>query len=554
MTVIPRIPLDEARSMEDIMSAILADRGLKNEKEIDTFLHPPAPTLDYLIKNAGIPEKSLKKMAQLVGDAMKRGEDILVFGDYDADGVTATTVMWRTLSSMAQATSARVLPFIPDRVRHGYGLSEAAVQEIEDGTAWKGTAHEDFAPKLVITVDNGIVANSAVSLLKGKGVTVVITDHHLPEKIAPPADCIVHTTTTSGAGIAWIVTMYLDHESFVAKSLIDIATIGIIADMIPLTGVNRAIVAMGLRALSRPSHPGLKSLYEQSGLTGKEMTTYDVSFGIAPRLNAAGRLASPLEALRLLCTTSDGSAEKLASAIEGHNKLRQELTESAIERALSGRFSHNIVVLASDEYHEGVIGLVAGKVMEKVNKPVIVISIRGEIAKGSARSLPGIDITKLLRQVSGIFTGLGGHAGAAGFSLRASDIPRLKRALYEIADNTIDKEHLVKRLVADIEVVPRQVTLSLAHALHRLEPYGMGNQKPRFLLKNVHVLEDRKVGKTGNHRKLVIENDGITKDVIWFNGEATHPLSAIKELVGTVEVNVWRDRENVQLVAQYVEV
>ncbi len=554
MTVIPRIPLEKSRSAEDIMSAILTNRGFISEKEMDAFLHPPAPTLDYLVKNAGIPEKSLRKTAELLEDAIKRGKDILVFGDYDADGVTATTVMWRTLASMAQGTDARVLPFIPDRVRHGYGLSAAAVQDIEDGTAWKDTVYPDFSPKLVITVDNGIVANQAVAMLKEKGVTVVITDHHLPDKKLPTADCVVHTTRTSGAGIAWIVAMYIDKESAVAKSLIDIATIGIVADMMPLTDVNRAIVTMGLRLLSRATHPGLKSLYDLSGMTGKEMTTYDVSFGIAPRLNAAGRLANPLDALRLLCTTSVESAEKLARIIEGHNKERQALTDTAIEQALSGRFPHNIVVIDSPEYHEGVIGLVAGKIMEKVNKPAIVISIRGETAKGSARSLPGIDITKLLRQVPDIFTGLGGHAGAAGFSLLARDIPELKHKLYALADKIIDKKLLVKQVAADIEITPRQVTLSLAHMLHSLEPYGMGNPKPRFLLRDVRVLEDRKVGKNGNHRKLVIENDGITKDVIWFNGEAAHPLSLIKELVGTVEVNVWRDRETVQLVAQHVEI
>ena len=546
--------LDTERSADDIFAALLQSRGHNTPMEVEEFLHPPAPTLAYVLAHSGITKQSLDKAKSLITQALKGKQDILVFGDYDADGVTAAAVMWTALTDMAKGSGARVLPFIPDRTRHGYGLSSAAIKDIADGNAFADTDYPDFHPSLVVTVDNGIVAVDAVQSLRNQGINVIITDHHQPDKTLPAASCILHTTITSGAGLAWIAALYWSSESPAVRALIDIATIGIVADMMPLSGVNRAIVTMGLKLLSRATHPGLASLYELSGIGKKEFTTYDINFGIAPRLNAAGRLADPVDALRLLCTSSPELAKKLAEKIESHNRARQLLTEKAVAGAMTESFSHNLIVLDSPEYHEGVIGLVASKLMEKFGRPAIVISVHGETAKGSARSVPGVNIIAFLRAHASLFTGLGGHEGAAGFSLRTADIPRIKSELTTASDTDISVSLLGKKRLVDMELGLRQVTLTLARLLSSLEPYGMGNMKPTFLLRNVNVLEDCKVGASGNHRKLVIEQGGVTKDVIWFNGDAPHPISSIKNLVGTIDINVWRERETVQVVASYVEV
>lgn len=535
------------------MSAILRGRGLVEDQEIKDFLEPQKPSLERLLKSIAIDKKQLSKAKKIVEAAIAGNQDILVFGDYDADGITSTAIMWQSLMMVAKGSKARVMPFIPDRARHGYGLSDRAIQDIYDGTAFGKSIYPDFNPSLIITVDNGIVANKVIASLKEKGTTIILTDHHQPGEEMPIADCIVHSIGTSGAGIAWIVSLSLTNELAGVYNLVELTTIGIVADQIPLVGINRDIVVEGLKRLTTTNNLGIIAMKKRAGIEGKEIGTHDINYCLAPRLNAVGRLDNPLDALRLLCSRDPLQIETIADRVEEHNSNRQILTDTAIKTALSHPVGHAITVEASTEYHEGIIGLIASKLVEAHKRPAIVISIGEETSKGSARSLAGVNITEVLRTHTSYLTGVGGHELAGGFSLMTNNIPKLTKALYAYADKNIDLLQLDKALEVEGQLTLSQVTRPLADKICSLEPFGMGNLKPRFVVTNLTVLEDRVIGKNGNHRKLVVEQGGITRDVIWFNGEAEHPLKHIDSLVCTIELNEWRDRSTVQLNAQYVK-
>jgi single-stranded-DNA-specific exonuclease len=289
------------------------------------------------------------------------------------------------------------------------------------------------------------------------------------------------------------------------------------------------------------------------GVGSKELTTYDISFGLAPRINAAGRIYSPLDALRLLCTSDAKLAGELATKIESHNKDRQEYTDSALKNAIAAKVDHKVIVIIGD-YHEGVIGLVAGKLAEMWNRPAVVMSDNGEVIKGSARSIPGINITELLRTLKTPFLGLGGHEQAAGFSISKSAVNNFIKELERLGDECIDEKLLVKTHSCDLELPLKATSLSLAKILHALEPYGMANPKPKFLFRSLAVLEDRQLGSEGKHRKLTIEQGGITRELMLFNTKEDYPLKSIKAVIATIDINVWRDKESLQLIASYVEV
>lgn len=548
-----KIEMEGTETAPEIFAALLKSRGFTTKQEAAEFLRPPVPSLDYLIDHISIDRRELDRARGLIRKAIEEGKDICVFGDYDADGITSTAILWQTLTYLAKGGKARVMPFIPDRIRHGYGLSEKAVDDILTGTAFHGTAHPDFRPHLIITVDNGIVADKPVDILKEKGISVIITDHHQKAETVPRCDALIHSVDTSGAGIAYLAALYFaDDQDFVAR-FIDLAAIGIVADQIPLLGVNRSIVVAGLKQLNSTENYGLRAVLERAGIAGRTSTAYEINYVIAPRINAVGRLDNPVDALRLLCARDTRSAELLADTVEKHNSSRQELTDTAVNSALKNKPSHNISIAYSEEFHEGIIGLVAGKLVEAHSRPAIAISMGEKISKGSARSLRGINITSILREHKSMLLGVGGHELAGGFSIETGRIPQFIEALYAYADKNIDRTLLEKEITADMRLELSQATMTLARLLSALEPYGMGNAKPKFSIQGIHVLEDRVIGKNGNHRKLVIEKGGVTRDVIWFNGSAAHPMKEIKEMICSIEINRWRDKESVQLSAHYVE-
>lgn len=556
MSIKVKTTMTHKSSSQDIFQAILTSRGYKTSREQDLFLHPPDPTLPYLLKESGIKKSVLSSAKKIIDNHLKTGHDICVFGDYDADGVTATAIMWQAVVAYAKQrrSISRILPFIPDRHKHGYGLSDQALKDILSGDAFASAQFTNYAPKLILTVDTGIVAHSAIQAFSDSGIDVIVTDHHLPEGGLPKAKCVIHSLATSGAGVAWIFAMYLLGNP--ALKLLDLATIGVVGDMMPLSGLNRAITVPGLKSLSTTKRAGLVSLKSKMGITAKNLTTYDISFGIAPRINAAGRIYNPLDALRLLCTSDAKQAQALAEKIESHNKDRQEYTNRALILASKSVTNHKIIVIKGD-YHEGVIGLVAGKLTQRYNLPALVMSDNGNVIKGSARSIRGVNITKLLRSLSTPFLGLGGHDQAAGFSITKSKVPQMIKEIVALADKTIHDRLLVKHHHVDIGLPLSLLTMTLAKLLSTLEPFGMANPKPNFLLQNLVVLEDRKLGVDGKHRKLLIEQQGATAYLMLFNADSIVPpstrLQSIKALICTLDINVWQNKESLNLIGSYVE-
>ncbi len=531
-------------SSQDIFQSLMISRGHKTKSEQKEFLHPPDLTLEYLLVESGLTKTILGKAKKILDSHLSKNNDICIFGDYDADGVTATAVMWQAITAYAKlkGSKSKILPFLPDRHRHGYGISDPALDEL--------LARPDFHPQLVITVDTGIVAHSGVERFRKAGIDVIITDHHVPEPTLPTATAIIHTLTTSGAGVAWIFAMYLLDES--AMKLLDLATIGVVGDMMPLTGLNRAICAHGLKSLTRTKRPGLLSMKANMGIGERPVTTYDISFGMAPRINAAGRIYNPLDALRLLCTNDPKLAQELALKIESHNRDRQEYTDQALKLASSLEVKHKVIVVQG-EYHEGVIGLVAGKLSEIFHRPALVISTGGEIVKGSARSVPGVNITSLLRSLKTPFLGLGGHDQAAGFSLAQDQVHKMSREIERLGDQKIDDKLLVKSHIVDLALPLGSTSLVLSQLIATLEPFGMGNPKPKFLFENLTVLEDRQLGEGGKHRKLMVEQGSVTRELMLFNSKEIYPLKHLKSVIATLDINVWKDKTSLQLIGSYVE-
>ncbi len=531
-------PLDDT---QEIFRKILASRGI-HPREQSRFLNPPFPSLKQLIQSLGLKKSVLSQAKKLILSTIARGEAICIYGDYDADGITSTAILWQALSLL----NAKVLPFIPNRAIHGYGMSISALDQIMSNSAFSHspTPKLPFNPTLFITTDNGIVAHKEITHLKSLGKQVIVTDHHQEDPSLPEADVIVHTKLTSASGIAWTIALFLLDEA-VARKYIDLATIGIVADQIPLVGVNRDIVFHGLKSLEKTSNVGLQELYRISGLEAKNLSPSDINFTIAPRINAMGRLSDPLEALRLICTRSRAHASKLAENIEQTNQLRQEMTDSAIKEAKLGINNHKVTIVASDSFHEGVVGLIAGKLAEESGKPALAISLLGSKAKGSARSIKGVNITDLLKKHKDILTSVGGHAMAAGFSLNSDDLDTFVSRMYLLADTTIDASLLVKSTIVDGELSFSQINRELYTNLLQLEPFGIGNPKPRFLARRVSILDSRYVGKNRAHLKMTLEQDSITFDSVWFRAGVIP--TGTSSVIFSLDLNVWNGKESIQL-------
>ena len=534
-------------SAEDIFHKILKSRGYKTAKQQQEFLKPLYPTLELLRAELDIKKSTLAKTTKIIQDAISNGEQICIYGDYDADGVTATAILWQTLVKMG----AKVMPFIPHREKHGYGMSQHSLDEIISGEAFKSSPLHPFIPSLVITVDNGIVAHSEVKYLKDKGLKVIVTDHHKEDGKELIADALVYSTGTSGAGIAGVLSLHLLKESSYANNLIDIATIGIVADQIPLTGINRNIVVHGLKALSNTKNIGLQELYKSAELLDKNISVYDINFIIAPRINAMGRLDHALEALRLLCVNASASAIKLAKTLTDTNKKRQDITFQAIDQARTQVEDAALVIVSSAEFHEGVIGLVAGKLVEESGKPAIAISVGKKIAKGSARSINGIDITSLLRKMKHHLISVGGHKMAAGFSLDVKNLKVFTQEISTLASQIISAKSLKRTLSVESELTLSQVTKKLYLLLHAMEPHGIGNPRPKFVTKNFDILEERLMGSKKQHVKLTISQNNQTQELVWFNFNQEKDFAKLKEIVYTININSWRGKDTIQLILNH---
>lgn len=509
---------------EDIIAVLLANRGLTSKKDIEEFLHPSDP---YTLKpqDVDVETGALKKAIRRIQTAVQKKESIVVYADYDADGITAGAIMWETLYGLG----ARVMPYIPHRTEEGYGLSIKGIDAVR----------EQFDPTLIITVDHGITAKEKIAYAKKLGIEVIVTDHHVKPKSLPNCT-IVHTTKLSGSGVSW----------FLAKELGDpdvaLAAIGTIADIVPLVGPNRSIAKYGLEALNKTKRVGLDALISDSGLTKGMLKTYDVSHMIAPRLNAMGRIKHALDALRLLCTKKADKANFLAQKLGITNRDRQKLTEETTVHALQGVTLKKLLFVAHESYNQGVIGLVAGKLVEEFYRPAIVVSRGKEISKASARSVNGFNIVEAIRSCSDILVDVGGHPMAAGFTIETKHLGILQKRLEKLADKALDEEKLTRVLKIDMEIPLETVTEELWKKIQAFAPFGFGNPEPVFATRGVSIDDARLVGKDGKHLKLRIGN---------FNAIAFHlgnlygqlKPDKLVDIAYTIDLDTWNGNKRLQL-------
>lgn len=540
-------------AIEDIIDILLKNRGLKTKKEKDAFLMPTLSNVTT--KSVGIDQKQLIKTVKRIEQAIKYQEQIIVFGDYDVDGITSSAIIWETINLLG----GKILPYIPHRIDEGYGLSEIGITNLMTKIP---------NVKLIITVDNGIVANTAVDFANKNGVNVIITDHHVMSELKPNAYSIVHTTKLCGAGVAYLLSKEIKSQKSKVKDQedthLELAALGTVADMVPLTDANRAIVKHGLEKLSHSKRPGLKALYRHAGSEKDILNVYEVGYIIAPRLNAAGRIESAMDSLRLLCTKDPKRAELLAERLEAINKERQVAMNEASEHAiLSIRDSFktsdlaekivlkNLLFVVHETYQQGVIGLVAGKLVEEFYRPAIVISKGEKHSKASARSIKGFDMIEFLRRHPTHFVNVGGHPMAAGFTVETENIPALQKALEKTADEIITEEILKRGLKIDLELPLSEINHDLYNAIQALSPFGIGNPEPTFSSTGVKVKGYKLLGKEKNHLKLqLMQGNSQVIDAIAFKmGNLSENLneSDIIDIAYTIDLNTWNGNSNIQL-------
>lgn len=495
---------------DNIVDTLLENREIKDKGD---FLNPASPSeirLDHLSK----PINRIKK-------AIAQGEKIVVYGDYDADGICATAIVWETLHKL----KANVLPFIPKREKEGYGLSKEGIDQI-DAT-------------LIISVDSGISAHEAVDYAKSKNIDVIILDHHEKPPILPKAFAIVHTSELCASGIAYVFCKELGNE------VLELAAIATITDLMPLKGKNRSIVKYGLEALNKTTRVGLLALFQVAGI--EKIGTYEVGYMIGPRINASGRIDSALLGLRLLCTKDKVKAQEFARQIDQINKDRQQLLEDQVSHALLLTVSNNekIIIIDDSSYHQGIIGLIAGKLTEKNHLPSIVIAKGEKTSKASARSIVGFNIIEAIREHEGLLINSGGHPLAAGFTIETEKIELFRDKIIKSSKTKITTEMLERVLEIDMELDPDLLTIDLFLKLQTLAPFGFGNPEPVFA-SEMTVQDLRSVGREGKHLKFKV--NGL--DAIAF-GQGSR-LMEFKigdkvKLAYTLDLNFWNNRQNLQL-------
>jgi len=530
------------QTVDDLEQILLDNRRII---DVNSFFNPLKPD-QISLEDVGIDLEQVRTAKERILQAIEKKEQILVFGDYDADGICATAILWETLYDLG----AKVLPFIPHREKHGYGLTWAAIAELE----------QQSLPKLIITVDTGIVALEAVEQLMDKGVEVIITDHHQPEADLPAALAIVHTTEISGSAVAWFLAREFDET--VANRSLDLVALATVADMMPLRATNRSLVFHGLKAINQTKRLGLQTLIKMANLDKKPIDAGVIGYAIAPRINAMGRLSHGLDALRLLCTTNKARAVKLATLVDDTNASRQQLTEDLLQLAkqqVLGQKKESLLIAHSPEFHEGIIGLIAGKLTEWYGKPTIVINTSGDIAKASARSIPGVNITELIRTGREYLLEVGGHPMAAGFGFEHSNLNDLMNHLYQIAKENIDQALLQKTLKIECLLPLKIVDKDLVKVINKFTPFGQTNPKPIFALQDLRIVEVQTVGNQGQHLKLILRDagDGATITALaWGKGEIAVNLmsDSLVSVAGLVEVNQWRDRTTMQLIIKDMQV
>lgn len=545
-----------------VLAAALAARGHATPEAAAAFLGRGEED-DNPFRMAGMAQAVARVRA-----ALRAREAIAVYGDYDADGVTATALLAETLDALG---AARVETWIPHRAREGYGVHAEALRAL----AARGV-------RLLVTVDCGIRANAELELARDLGMDVIVSDHHALPAALPQAlailnprrpDCRYGFQDFAGVGLAFKLAQGLlrvarrmdgavaagagaepaaGRRHLAEADLLDLVALGTVADVVPLRGENRRLVQRGLAGLRAPGRPGIRALFESAGRDPAGVTARDLSHLLGPRLNAAGRMGDARTALELLLSRDLDSATALAATIEGLQQERRAATDAALAAArarLRGRAAGAFLVDRSEEVPLGVIGLVAGRLAEEYYRPVAVLRDEGDLARGSARSIPEFDVVAALDANADLLLQHGGHARAAGFTLRSDDVPALEARLAAAAETRLAGLALRPSLAIDAQVAPEALSRALAQALEALEPCGEGNPPARLWVPRVPTRGARVVGREGRHLKLVLAGSGgmPVEAIAYERGADLARLGPTVDLVGSLRLGAWNGLERLEL-------
>ena len=538
-----------------IVAAILISRGIDSAEKARKFLSPSIEDLHdpYLLKD-------LKKAVERILRAIDTEEKILVWGDYDVDGTTGTVVLRKALEILGAKTGFHV----PHRFTEGYGINIEKLSEAKE----KGYT-------LVVSVDTGSRAFEAADWIKENGMDLIITDHHLADddKGNPDAYAVINPNQAgdeypdknlAGVGVAFKIPHALLRERGKennGEGFLKMVAIGTIADMMNLTGENRAIVKLGLQDLPRAKNFGLRALMEVADCNS-EMTSYDIGFRLAPRINAAGRMDEALTVVRLFEADSFEKAREYAEILDSRNRERQKVQKEIGELALheyiangASETQNYVAVIAGENWHRGVIGLASSRITEKIYRPSLVISLENGTGHGSARSIAGYHLLNGLDSCAELFEKFGGHAAACGFTIKQENIEILREKLNEHAKQKLSDEDLVPELKIDAPVSSGSLNLELVEELKKLEPFGIGNPKPVLLTKDLYLTDEPFVMKEKHLKLKLADKNGKRFEAVWWDGlekskgQTLKPQTCI-ELAYTPEANSWNGNTRLQLVVQ----
>ncbi len=537
--------LADALGLRDLTAAVLAARGHRTPEAARALLDgAEAATPDPFLLTG------MEPAVDRLHRAVRGRERVLVYGDYDVDGASATSLYLSFLRGLGLAADC----YIPNRIKEGYGLNAAAVRRI----AASGVS-------VLITADCGTTSTDEIALAQSLGMDVIVTDHHLPGKTLPPALAVLNPCRPDSgypfSGLCSGGLAYKVASAYRAKygpaepdpeSQLDLVALATIADVAPLQEENRTIVRKGLRLLSRGARPGIRALKSAAGVDG-DCRVGTVGFTLAPRINAAGRLGDAADAVRLLLTEDDREAAELAGLLNRLNQERQRVEEGIVAEAIRAAEAapDGPLVLASRGWHQGVVGIVAARLVERFHRPAVLIALNDDgIGKGSARSVAGINVFEAIAQCRDSLDAFGGHAAAAGLTIREDRIPEFRARLAEAMQGPLSSRAARPRLVCDAEVEPRGFSPAAVRELGRLGPFGSGNPEPTLVLRNLRIASARIVG--ANHLKLAVTGrSGPPLDAIGFKMGSLESRgisqSAPLDVACALDVNVWNGTERVQL-------
>ena len=517
----------------DHIARLLIARGADTIEKAQAFLHPAPEHLHDPMQLFG-----MEKALPIIRSAIDRRAPIVIYGDYDCDGVCATAILVETLTRLR----AQVRAYIPHRKTEGYGLNEQAVRTLSQ----KGG--------LMITVDCGITSVHEVALAKEMGMQVIVTDHHTPQEELPSADAIVHAAlgdypckSLCGAGTVWKMACAL--EGRIVLESMDLSALATIADMVPLLQENRVIAALGLKEMEKPTHPGLHALMRIAGIeAGSAISGTQAAFQLAPRINACGRMDTAMIALELLLTRDVAKAETLANTADKLNAQRKNVEQRIFDMADEQVQQMNLcderaIIVEGENWESGVVGLAAGRLAERYGYPSVALSCDGDVCVGSARSASGVDLYQALYDCRDLFVRFGGHKQAAGLTIEKKNVPAFRRQLTEAVKKQLGDRIPMPETVYDSELSLKEITVPFIESLTALEPFGMQNPAPVYLLQGAEVLAARAVGADMSHLKLLLSQEGTQRDAIAFHmGARAGVIHGQSDLAVTPVINAFRGK------------